>query len=274
MELLIKKKCVTLKCRRGDLRNMPITFFVHILSTFYHFQDKNIRLQPHVRTWSIITNWPDQITTPSCGLFSHDYNCSHYNCKHMDESPQLIWSGPFVNDSSSPQHITFHRVRMNTSHPIHGSYHHACSGYQSCTLISSDMYYHNIRHIVVYHRVCYVYHGTCNGYHHCLCVHVMAYHHMISHHIYTMTMKITVTCNGYHHSLTMMITVTCTMITVTYTMIYHYMPDDMTVHVWWWQYVTDIHYMTDDSFHGVLALAFHTGVKCSSWAPDLLWIVT
>ena len=101
---------------------------------------------------------------------------------------------------------------------------HVLSYHQTCTIITSDI-------IVVYHRVCYVYHGTCNGYHHCLCVHVMAYHHMISHHIYTMTMKITVTCNGYHHSLTMMITITCTMITVTYTMIYHYMPDDMTVHV-------------------------------------------
>ena len=58
--------------------------------------------------------------------------------------------------------------------------------------------------------------------------------------------------------------------------------DDIPLYVWWydsaclmiWQYMTDIHYMTDDSFHGVLALTFHTDVKCSSWAPDLVWIVT
>ena len=85
------------------------------------------------------------------------------------------------------------------------------------------MHCHIIRHIVVYHRVCYGYHGA---------------------------------CDGYHHSLTMMITVTCTMITVTYTMIYHYMPDDMTVHVWWWQDMTDFHYMTDDSFCGVAKVSF------------------
>ena len=98
-----------------------------------------------------------------------------------DERTQPIWSGPFVNDFSSPQLMTFHRVGMNTSHPME-TITIPCSGYQSCTVKSSDMYYHTNRHIVVYHRVCYVYHGA---------------------------------CNGYHHSLTMMITVTYTMITVT-----------------------------------------------------------
>ena len=101
----------------------------------------------------------------------------------------------------------------------------------SHVLSSSDMHCHIIWHIVVYHRVSYGYHRACNGYHlcermmitvacngylHCHCIHVMAYHMMISHHMYAKTM---------------MITVTCTMINVTYRMIYHYMSDVMIVHV-------------------------------------------
>ena len=96
-------------------------------------------------------------------------------------------------------------------------------------LSSSDMHFHIIRHIVVYHRLCYGYHGVCNGYHHCE---------------------------------RMMITGTCPMINVTYSMIYHYMSVGMIVHVWWFDstwLISSTWY--GDGFHGVASVHSNT-VKC------------